>query len=203
MLAWTSSSGIPVQAYRMDMVAGGGGGDVGRRWRRRQGRGRWSGAGGDFLEQFFGYGRPCDHAVTSSNSSSSTTRPRSSSSTEWWAVLLCGRDVFPQCKLCGRPWKFSWCRSGSWFLTCPLLCIAKCVAYVPMITQRQVPAVQQWECLHSVHRQSGCFVVNRDRYRGVKLWSPQVQFLDKLFADCGYWPSMCQLSADRLLLHLY
>ena len=29
----------PVQAYRMDIVAGGGGGDVGRQW-RRLGRGR-------------------------------------------------------------------------------------------------------------------------------------------------------------------
>ena len=38
MFAWTSSPGIPVQAYRMDMVAGGRGGDVGRPW-RRQGRG--------------------------------------------------------------------------------------------------------------------------------------------------------------------
>ena len=35
VVAWTSSSGISVQACRMDMVA-----DVGRRWRRRPGWGR-------------------------------------------------------------------------------------------------------------------------------------------------------------------
>ena len=30
---------------------------------------RWgSGVGGDFLEQFFGCGRPCDHAATISSS---------------------------------------------------------------------------------------------------------------------------------------
>ena len=49
--------------------------------------------------------------------------------------------VPPQCKLCSRPSKFFRCRSWGWFLTCPLLCIDRCVADVLLIMQRQVPAV--------------------------------------------------------------
>ena len=95
---------------------------------------------GWFLVQFFGYGRPCDHAATSFCSSSMTC-PSFSSSTEWWTFLLCGRDVYPQCKLCSCPQRLTMCRSWGWFLTGPLLCINKCVAEVPVIMQRQVPAI--------------------------------------------------------------
>ena len=72
MVAWTSSSGITVQAYRTDMVAEA---LAVRRWRRRRWRG-WGGVPGEGLQGLLsgqgstalrgpdplGCGRPCDPA---------------------------------------------------------------------------------------------------------------------------------------------
>ena len=52
--------------------------------------GRRGGAGGDFLEQFFGYGRPCDHAATSSSTLTGRC-PRFSSSTEFLLAVVLQR----------------------------------------------------------------------------------------------------------------
>ena len=94
-------------------------GPLGERWGwRRRG---WDGGAGRSGRRLPGaalrFGRPCDHAAISSDSSSSMTCPRSSSSKEWWILLLRGSFVYPQCKLCSRPSKFSRCRSWGWFLT--------------------------------------------------------------------------------------
>ena len=42
------------------------------------------------------------------------------------ANLLCCSDLYPQCKLCRLPSRFSRCCSWTGFLTCPLLCSATC-----------------------------------------------------------------------------
>ena len=80
-------------------------------WQLWWGAEEWlrGGAGGDFLEQFFGYGRFCDHAATSS--STLTERCPDSVHRQSSCLLLCNRDVYPQCKLCSRPSKFPRCRS--------------------------------------------------------------------------------------------
>ena len=55
--------------------------------------GGWRGGAGGDSGAVLRFGRPCDHAATSSYSSSSMTCPRFSSSKEWRTFLLCGSFV--------------------------------------------------------------------------------------------------------------
>ena len=131
MLAWTSSSGIPVQAYRMDMVAGDGGGDVGRRWRRRQGLRRQRVVGGLFLRLWTSL-RPC----RSSSSSPPCTFGwclRSCSLNLQYAAVTCTHSANCQKKKPLRSHKCcSWVKrarccasTGSWSRLCRKLCCSR------------------------------------------------------------------------------
>ena len=95
----------------------------GRREGRWPGRGDAAGPGGRRLPgavlRLWASLRPCSDKFPNSVHRQSS------------CLQLCFRDVFPQCKLCSRPSKFSRCRSWGWFLTCPLLCIDRCVALRP------------------------------------------------------------------------
>ena len=102
----------------------GGGGDDGRLWRRRPGRGGSGAWREEVPAAVLRFGRPCDHAATSSNSSSSLPCPDQFID-RVWTFLLCGRDVYPQCKLCNRPQRL----------------FDKCLADFFVIIQRQVPTV--------------------------------------------------------------
>ena len=121
------------------------------------------GAGGDFLEQFFGYGRPCDHAATSSNTLTGRC-PRFSSSTEFLLAVALQRRV-PTVQTVQPTVEIFQVPFLELVLTCPLLCMTGAWPYVPVIMQRQVPAGSVGG-LFSVHRQSGGIVVDRDRYFG-------------------------------------
>ena len=68
------------------------------------------------------FGRPCDHAATSSCSPRSLTRMRLrfSSSSECGTFLLCSGDVYAQCNLCRRP-GVPWYWYSSWELSICLL----------------------------------------------------------------------------------
>ena len=109
MVAWTSSSGISVQAYRTVMVAEALA--VRRRWWRRQGRDGGGARRAAALGAVLRFGRPCDHAATSFSSSSSLTCPDQFID-RVLTFQLCGRDVYPQYKLRSRPQRFSKCRLG-------------------------------------------------------------------------------------------
>ena len=90
------------------------------RWEERWPiRGGGGGEGGVFLVQFFGYGRPCDHAATSSHSSSSMTCPRSCG-----AAASCTHSA--HCAGNRRNSPLSVLGAG---LDSPLLCIDRCAAY--------------------------------------------------------------------------
>ena len=96
------------------------------------------------------------------------------------------------------------------FLQVPFLGLvltARCCAstgawpYVPVITQRQVLSrCDSGGASASVHRQSGGFVVDRDRYMRKTVEIPQVQFLDMVFGDCGVdVPVISRLAPVRAL----
>ena len=91
-----------------------------RRWWWRRG-----GAGGDCMELFFGYGRPCDHAAASSSSALSWRCPRVSSSTEFLLAVVLQRRV-PTVQTVQQTVAILQVPLLDWFLTCPLLCIDWC-----------------------------------------------------------------------------
>ena len=110
-LAWERWS-LPLGRYREGGGGGGGGGDGARR----------GGAGGVFLVQFFGYGRPCDPAAVPA--------------VLWRAVVQQGR--VPTVQTAQQTVEILQVLLLGWFLTTLLLCIDKCVADVLLIMQRQV-----------------------------------------------------------------
>ena len=141
----TSFSSVKKQSRLGLQLSGrGGGGGAGRER-------RWGGAGGDSW---------CSSSVWAATSFSSSSK-------EWWTFLLCGSFVYPPCKLCSRPSKFSRCRSWTRFLT------ARCCASTgTWPCDHAATSSQQvcWRrCLNSVHRQSGASLWTETGTLG-KLW---------------------------------
>ena len=116
--------------------------------------------------------------------------PRFSPSTEFWLAVALQRRG-PAVQIVQLTVEILQVPLLGLVLDSPLLCIDRCVADVLLIMQRQVPAVLS-RC-----DSGGASIQFIDKVGG-SLWTktgtlgqtveiPQVQFLDTVFGDCGYW----------------